>query len=429
MEIKKSYWVTDGNEMSLSVPFVKVDKERRTVSGFATLDNVDKHGDIVDTAASLAAFTRFRGNIREMHQPIAVGKVVSFKQKDFYDSNTKKNYSGVFVDVYVSKGAQDTWEKVLDGTLSGFSIGGSINKADTVMEHDDHDGPIRLIKDYDLVELSLVDNPANQFANVFSIQKSDIGVKVTGMATTVKTLNVFWCENDKIATTDSIDSAKCDVCSNDMTNIGWIEDSVETKSADVEKVVNSYIAKDITEKGGNEMAKAKNELKKSEEAIEEVVEVAEEVVEEAPAEEVAVEESAEIEKSADPEVEAEEAVSEEVENEESDFEKMLSGIKAYVDEKVSKAADTPGVEELMAELTRQIGMAKSEMSDKHGEMMKAVEGIKSEMDAMGARISACESATAVKKSNDPANESFGTLKKSDNNDGFWKGHFLGVQDL
>jgi hypothetical protein len=369
-----------------------------------------------------------------MHQPIAVGKVVSFKQKDFYDSNTKKNYSGVFVDVYVSKGAQDTWEKVLDGTLSGFSIGGSINKSDTVMEHDDYEGPIRLIKDYDLVELSLVDNPANQFANVFSIQKSDIGVKVTGMATTVKALNVFWCEDDKIATTDSIDSAKCDICSNDMKNIGWIEDSVETKSADVEKVVNSYIAKDITEEGGNEMAKAKNELKKGEEAVEETVEVAEEVVEEAeaPAEEAAVEveESTEIEKSADPEVEeAEEVVSEEAEEEESDFEKMLSGIKAYVDEKVSKAADTPGVEELMAELTRQIGMAKSEMSDKHGEMMKAVEGIKSEMDAMGARISACESATAVKKSNDPSNESFGTLKKSDNNDGFWKGHFLGVQDL
>jgi hypothetical protein len=58
-------------------PLAKVDVERRTVSGFATLDNVDKQADIVTTEASLKAFSKFRGNIREMHQPTAVGKMVS----------------------------------------------------------------------------------------------------------------------------------------------------------------------------------------------------------------------------------------------------------------------------------------------------------------------------------------------------------------
>lgn len=416
MEIKKSYWITDGDEMSLSVPFVKVDKERRVVSGFATLDNIDKHGDIVDTSASLSAFNRFRGNIREMHQPIAVGKVVSFKQKDFYDSTSKKNYSGVFVDVYVSKGAQDTWEKVLDGTLSGFSIGGSINKTDTVMNHDDHEGPVRVIKEYDLVELSLVDNPANQFANVFSIQKSDIGFKVTGMATTVKAVNVFYCDADHIAVTDSLDSVKCDVCSNEMNNIGWIEDSVETKSADVEKIVDNYIAKDITGKGGNNMSE-ELELEVTEEAVAEVAEETP-VAEEAPAED--------IEKSADPEESEEEAVEEVADD--SEFEKMLVGIKAYIEERIAKASDTPGVEEILAELTRQIGTTKTDMANRHDEMMKAVDGVKSEMDAMKSRMDAYETTTAVKKSNDQSNESFGSLKKSDNND-FWKGSFLGIEDL
>lgn len=422
MELKKSYWVTDGDDISLSVPFTKVDKERRTVSGFATLDNVDKHGDIVDTQASMAAFSRFRGNIREMHQPIAVGKVVSFKQKDFYDSTTKKNYSGVFVDVYVSKGAQDTWEKVLDGTLSGFSIGGSINKTDTVMDEDTHDGPVRLIKDYDLVELSLVDNPANQFANVFSIQKSDIGYKVTGMATTIKTLNVFYCDSDAIATADSSESAQCDVCSTDMKNIGWIEDSVEAKSADIEKTVNNYIAKDITGEGGNNMSEELELEVPAEDVAEEATEM------EAPAEEEASEEAPaeDIEKSADPEESSEEA-SEDAED--SEFEKMLVGIKAYIEERISKAQETPGVEEILAELTRQISMAKSDMADKHGEMMKAMEGMKAEMDSVKSRMDAYETATAMKKSNDQANESFGSLKKSDNNDGFWKGSFLGINDL
>ena len=82
MEINKSYWHSDGDRISLSVPFFKVDEERRIVSGFATLDNIDRHRDIVDTDASLKAFDQFRGNLREMHQPIAVGKVTNFREEN-----------------------------------------------------------------------------------------------------------------------------------------------------------------------------------------------------------------------------------------------------------------------------------------------------------------------------------------------------------
>jgi hypothetical protein len=97
--------------LHLSVPFTKVNREKRTVSGFATLDNIDQTGDVVTSEASIKAFENFRGNIREMHQPTAVGKVVSFKPETYYDPKSKEFYNGVYVDVYVSKGAQDTWEK------------------------------------------------------------------------------------------------------------------------------------------------------------------------------------------------------------------------------------------------------------------------------------------------------------------------------
>ena len=120
MTIIKAHWDTEGDSVRLSMPFAKVYKDRRMVSCFATLDNVDKQNDIVTTEASLDAFSRFRGNIREMHQPSAVGKMVSFKQDKYFDQETKKFYSGVYVSAYVSKGAQDTWEKVLDGTYTGF---------------------------------------------------------------------------------------------------------------------------------------------------------------------------------------------------------------------------------------------------------------------------------------------------------------------
>ncbi len=124
--LNKAHWTSDNDDIKLSMPIAKIDEERRTVSGFATLDNIDKQSDIVPTDVSLKAFETFRGNLREMHQPIAVGKVVNFRQEKFFDKSTDRIYNGVYVDAYISKGAQDTWEKVLDGTLTGFSIVGTI---------------------------------------------------------------------------------------------------------------------------------------------------------------------------------------------------------------------------------------------------------------------------------------------------------------
>jgi hypothetical protein len=76
MNIQKVQWNNSQSTVNMSFPITKVDKEKRTVSGFATLDNIDRHGDIVTAEASEKAFARFRGNLREMHAPIAVGKVL-----------------------------------------------------------------------------------------------------------------------------------------------------------------------------------------------------------------------------------------------------------------------------------------------------------------------------------------------------------------
>ena len=130
MNIEKSYWNSNGDTINFSVPFTKVNREKRTVSGFATLDNLDQTGDVVTAEASVKAFENFRGNIREMHGPSAVGKMLSFKPETYYDSTSGEFYNGVYVETYISKGAQDTWEKVLDGTLQGFSIGGKIVDSD-----------------------------------------------------------------------------------------------------------------------------------------------------------------------------------------------------------------------------------------------------------------------------------------------------------
>ncbi len=224
MTINKAHWITDGDNVRFSMPIGKVDVERRIVSGFATLDNVDKQGDIVTTEASLEAFRKFRGNIREMHSPLAVGKMINFKEDKYFDPKEKKFYKGVYVSAYISKGAQDTWEKVLDGTLTGFSIGGNITKSDDTYD-DKLDKSVRVIKEYDLHELSLVDNPANQFANVISIEKGELG----GYLAKAVVDTVYWCNTDDIVRLSKDSEESCPSCNCTMKNIGFVEDQNDTE--------------------------------------------------------------------------------------------------------------------------------------------------------------------------------------------------------
>ena len=233
--LHKAFWHSEDNSIKLSMPIAKIDKEKRTVSGFATLDNVDKQSDIVPTDVSIKAFERFRGNLREMHMPVAVGRVMSFKSDKFYDKDKDKFYNGVYVDAYISKGAQDTWEKVLDGTLSGFSIGGSIK--DTEDQYDpEMDKSIRVIKDYDLHELSLVDNPANQFANIVSIQKAEDGQNTfDGIMTKMSLENVYWSKENSLVRL----SKEEDIRSGE-TLIGFVETTDNEKNEVIKNLIKAY---------------------------------------------------------------------------------------------------------------------------------------------------------------------------------------------
>ena len=135
-------------------PIVRVDAERREIELCATSEAVDAHGTIFDYAASKDAFTRWIGNVREMHDRKAVGARVAVR----CDDEARR----VYVRVRISRGAQDTWEKVVDGTLRGASIGAR----DVVWQRQKRRvaGQERLLDvavRYDLAELSLVDNPSN----------------------------------------------------------------------------------------------------------------------------------------------------------------------------------------------------------------------------------------------------------------------------
>lgn len=158
--------------LNLNFPIDLVKKEQRIVVGIATADNIDKAGDIVDFTASLEAFKNWAGNVREMHAPIAVGKAINYEPVQIQGEDGAV-YNAIRVEAYISKGAQDTWEKVLDGTLRAFSIGGSIVEKSVDSTRMFRGKPVNIIKKYRLGELSLVDNPANPIASV-DIIKMDI---------------------------------------------------------------------------------------------------------------------------------------------------------------------------------------------------------------------------------------------------------------
>jgi hypothetical protein len=441
MLTNKAHWETKGDNVRLSMPIGKIDVERRMVSGFATLDNVDRQNDIVTTESSITAFKNFRGNLREMHQPSAVGKIVSFKEDKYFDPSTKKFYSGVYVSAYVSKGAQNAWEKVLDGTYTGFSIGGNIKEWDDAYD-EKIDKTIRVIKTYELSELSLVDNPANQFANIVSIEKINGQNVVDGYLSKTEIENVFWDSENGIVMVSDSDSATSPVNGNVMQNIGFIEKN----DKDTEKLIKFLVdsAKGINTikitKEVNPMTESTNavletavenaEVAPEAQAVEVVAEataivadVAETpaVVEEAPA----VEETA-IAKSDD--ASAESSVAKAAVEVENAVEKSATDVK----EEVAKA-----VSEINNSLTNAFGDLAAtikSLNEKVTAVTKSLEtvtsdvnGIKSNFNEFGKRVDLVEQDTAFRKSGDLGEivqESPQVIHKS-----LWGGRFLTNADL
>ena len=133
-----------------AIPVVKVDKDKRLVRGVGTGEILDAQGEVVDyqTAKDVIQKT-WPGNVREMHQPKAVGHATEV----VFDDAEKQ----IVVESYVSKGAPDTWEKCLDGTLRMYSIGGKAKerRAEKMGDAIVH----RLFLDR-IDEISLVDNGA-----------------------------------------------------------------------------------------------------------------------------------------------------------------------------------------------------------------------------------------------------------------------------
>ena len=445
MTISKAHWATEGDNVRLSMPFSKIDVERRIVSGFATLDNVDKQADVVTADASMKAFAKFRGNIREMHQPVAVGKMVSFKEDKYFDPESKKFYSGVYVSTYISKGAQDAWEKVLDGTYTGFSIGGKMNKWDDAYD-EKMESKIRIIKEYDLVELSLVDNPANQFASILSVQKVDGVDTVQGANADTVIENVFWDAESGMVLLSENESEVSPTSGTEMQNIGFVEKTDTEKPEMIKFLVDS--AKGINT---SKIIKEVSPMTDATENVEAEAPVADApAVEEsqvAPEADAAVEKSdvvtekgSNYDKSEDMKEDAKKSEDMDEDDDEDDEEEMLPKSDSTSEtEEVSKSEDA--VIAAVAEIKDGITSAFSDLTsvvkslgDEVAELKKSLDlanaklaDAENDFNEFGKRVDAVEADTAFRKSGDLGEivqNQPETVEKS-----LWGGRFLKTADL
>ena len=125
------------------------------VWGYASSESVDSDGETITSDAmkgALADYMKF-GAVREMHQPKAAGTAIEANVQD-----DGKTYFGAHVV------DSEAVKKVKAGVYKGFSIGGKVTERDELNK--------TIIKGIKLVEVSLVDRPANPEA-VFTCYKAE----------------------------------------------------------------------------------------------------------------------------------------------------------------------------------------------------------------------------------------------------------------
>jgi HK97 family phage prohead protease len=132
-----------------------------TLTGFASTNDLDRHGDIIvsdvlkDGAKSLSENTTVFFNHEHREKPI--GKILGSEFRQNGD------FSGIHVSVGISKTAGEIWTLIEEEVLNKFSIGMRI--LDYEFKETDED-VLFYITDAEIVELSVVGLPANPNASI-----------------------------------------------------------------------------------------------------------------------------------------------------------------------------------------------------------------------------------------------------------------------
>jgi hypothetical protein len=286
---------------------------------------------------------------------------------------------------------------------------------------------IRVIKDYDLMELSLVDTPANQFANIVSIEKVNGVDTLKGDVVDLVIENVFWDKESGLVQLSENESVVSPANGNVMQNIGFVEKSDADKLDLVKFLVDSA-------KGINVTKMNKENDNMTDEIVNDVVteDVATEAVEIAPEADAEIEapvtdsvEKAEKPEDADQVAEGDMDATESSADEEEEK-------KAQKSDEVSADAVTDLKDAVTSAFSELTAVIKS-LSDDVAALKKSydltdakIADAEKDFDNLGKRIDTIAADTAFRKSGDLGEivQEPAMVEKS-----VWGGRFLTTSDL
>lgn len=157
---------------------IKLKEDKAGVGQFegyaSTFGNTDSYGDVIEKGAFKETLKSGRRVLMlDSHNPMApIGKWLGLKEDD----------KGLYVKGEFTPGhsrAADVYAALKHGSVSGMSIGFRVPKGGAVIEEDD-EGERRILKQIDLVEVSVVAMPANELAQVSGV-KADVVLAIEEM--------------------------------------------------------------------------------------------------------------------------------------------------------------------------------------------------------------------------------------------------------
>lgn len=153
-------------------------EDERIIAGYATVEVKDLQGDIVPISEMIKAMIDYMdrgGLIMYGHSNKPVGKVLYWDVK----KHPETGEYGVYIIAKINRGYKfedEVWKKIKEGVIKGFSVGGHGQREVGIMKRDDGtEEPVRIVKNLELFEISLVEEPANPYATIveYSLAKSN----------------------------------------------------------------------------------------------------------------------------------------------------------------------------------------------------------------------------------------------------------------
>lgn len=156
-DINKGEFKTINSFSKASTPDATDGRFLGYIEGYASTSHVDRENDIIDKSALMKASQQLLHNstvfFNHAHKELPLGVVVDSK----YITD-----KGLYVKVGISKNHPTIWQSIQEGSLKYFSVAGKFNPA--TIERIQKEGSteqLRVIKDVDLYEVSIVGVPAN----------------------------------------------------------------------------------------------------------------------------------------------------------------------------------------------------------------------------------------------------------------------------